>query len=86
MNVDIINGLFEGIGSILCWVNTITLYKSKKVSGVYWPTTLFFSLWGIWNLVYYPSLNQTWSFYGGVFLVSGNISWVVLAIYYRRNK
>jgi hypothetical protein len=84
MNVDLINGSFEFIGAFFTWINAYKLWKDKVVMGVYWPVTAFFSIWGIWNLIYYPSLNQMWSFYGGIILVIGNIMWVVLALYYRR--
>lgn len=81
---DLINGLFEVLGGILCFGNIIKLWKDKIVFGVYWPVTAFFSLWGMWNLYYYPSLGQWYSFYGGVLLVVGNSIWVIMALYYRR--
>lgn len=86
MNVDIINGTFELIGAVVCWKNALVLYKEKVIKGVYWPATAFFSLWGIWNLIYYPSLNQWVSFLGGITLVGGNITWVILALKYKGNK
>jgi hypothetical protein len=87
MNNDLINGLFEGIGGIL---NTITIYrvvKDKGIKGVSTIPTIFFILWGIWNLYYYPSLNQPYSFIGGILIVITNIIWVALVIkYYIQNK
>ena len=86
MTHDIINGSFEFIGAYFTWMNAFKLYKDKEIKGIYWPTTLFFTLWGIWNLVYYPALEQWVSFAGGVVLVSGNVMWVILLIMYYRNK
>jgi len=83
---DLINGIFEILGGILCWMNVSKLRKDKLVKGVSWPVQAFFSLWGLWNLYYYPSLDQWCSFVGGIILVSGNSVWVLLAIYYRKNK
>lgn len=85
MTNDLINGLFEGLGAILCWFNVTRLRKDKEVKGVSWAVQAFFSLWGIWNLYYYPSLGQWASFWGGVGLVSGNATWVILAIKYSRS-
>jgi len=86
MTPDIINASFELVGSYFTWRNAQQLYKEKETKGVYWPTWLFFSVWGIWNLIYYPSLNQPLSFYAGIVLVSGNIAWVVLAVKYNFKK
>lgn len=85
--VDIGNGCFETTGAWFTWRNAWQLYKDKKVTGVYWPTTLFFTCWGVWNLLYYPILNQWFSFMGGVFLVLGNVAWVTLYLrYHKPNK
>ena len=84
MYQDMVNGIFELIGSYFTWMNAVTLYREKAIKGVYWPTTVFFSAWGIWNLHYYPSLNQWVSFIGGIVLVCGNIAWVILLMWYRR--
>jgi len=84
MNYDLVNGLFEVIGAFFVWVNVIVLWKEQQVKGVYWPVTAFFSLWGFWNLLYYPSLGQYWSLLGGIFLALGNASWVLLALYYKQ--
>lgn len=80
---DIINGLFELSGGILCWLNVHRLVKDKQVKGVNWGVQAFFALWGWWNLYYYPSLNQWVSFIGGIVLVLGNTAWTILAIKYK---
>ena len=84
MNPDLFNGLFELVGAYFTWVNAWTLHKDKEIKGIYWPTTVFFTLWGMWNLYYYPALGQWFSFWGGVILVSGNVAWVILLIRYKR--
>lgn len=87
MYQDYINGIFEFVGAFFTWKNAFVLYKDKMIKGVYWPTIAFFSLWGLWNLHYYPSLQQWASFSGGTLLVGGNITWVVLIfIYKKRNR
>lgn len=80
---DIINGIFEICGSIMLWRNVYSLYKDKEVKGIRILSTLFFMLWGYWNLYYYPSLNQWWSFVGGLSLVFANTIWVGQMLYYK---
>lgn len=82
-NVDLINSLFESGGAIVTWLNAYKLYKDKEIKGVFWPIWIFFSLWGVWNLYYYPSVGHMLSFYAGIFLVTGNIIWVIQAMVYR---
>ncbi len=35
---DLINGIFEIVGSYFTWMNAYKLYKDKEIKGVYWPT------------------------------------------------
>ena len=79
---DVVNGCFETGGAIVVWINVRRLFRDKKVMGVFWPVWIFYSIWGMWNLWYYPSLNQMFSFAGGIALVLGNTFWVWLAFYY----
>jgi len=86
MNIpDIVNGCFEFGASLFQLINVIATYRDKKIRGIRIVPTLFFTSWGIWNLYYYPHLNQIWSFIGGLGIVVTNIIWVVLMIKYRRN-
>jgi hypothetical protein len=83
---DGINGCFELVGAVVCWLNVRQLYRDKKLQGVVWQVQGFFLAWGVWNLFYYPSLGQWASFWGGVMLVVGNGTWVVLAMWYTRKR
>lgn len=75
---DYINGLFEFFGAYFVWMNFFTLKRDRNVSGVYIPTMVFFTAWGLWNLLYYPSLGQHFSFWCGILLAAGNVAWVGL--------
>ena len=86
MTPDTINGLFEFCGAYFVWRNVVSLYRDKVVKGIYWPTVAFFAAWGIWNLVYYPILGQYISFVCGIFLCTGNLYWIGLMLYYRRQR
>ena len=81
---DLINGSFEAFGGVLLCMNIVRILKDKKVSGVSLVPVSFFTLWGCWNLFYYPHLNQWASFMGGILVVLANTTWVLLAIYYKR--
>lgn len=80
---DIGNALFEGLGAIFIWRSVRQLWRDREIKGVYWPAWIFYSAWGLWNLYYYPSLGQWYSFLAGVVLVSGNICWVALAVKFK---
>lgn len=83
---DFFNGSFELLGSIAIWLHVVQLMKDKEVKGVSWWAFAFFFSWGIWNLYYYPHLNQWASFFGGLFIVAANGTWLWLALKYKDNK
>jgi hypothetical protein len=83
MNNDQINGLFELIGSLFIFNHCWTLYKDKIVKGVSILSTVYFFSWGIWNLFFYPSLHQMWSFYGGLAIMAANTLWIAMMVYYK---
>ena len=80
---DFINGLFEAVGAYIAWRNAYQLYADKIVRGIYTPAFAFWAAWGMWNVYYYPSLEQWWSFSWGCILTAGNISWVILFLRYK---
>lgn len=86
MTPDAINAGLELGGAYFTWMNARQLYKDKEIKGVYWPTWVFFSVWGLWNLYYYPSLDQWLSFYAGIVLIAGNLAWVYMAVKLRYFK
>ena len=83
---DITNGIFEGLAGIMLIINCVKVIKDKAIAGVSILSTAFFALWGYWNLIYYPSLNQWFSFSCGILVVTANTTWVILMIKYRKNK
>lgn len=79
---DLFNGIFETGGGLVIWMNIYRLYKDKRIRGVSFAPFIFFTLWGFWNLYYYPHLGQIMSFIGGIFVVTANAIWVLMAVYY----
>ena len=84
MTPDIFNGLFEIAGGFFIGLSVKQLWRDKMVAGVSWLHAGFFAAWGYWNLYYYPSLDQMWSFWGGVGVVTMNTIWLVQLIYYSK--
>ena len=84
MSADIINGTFELVGGLLYLLNIKILIKDKKIQGISLLPTLFFTSWGLWNLFYYPHLDQWFSFFGCIVLVTVNAVWLALAYYYSK--
>lgn len=83
--MDFINGAFEACGSIAIFAHCRQLLKDKQVKGVSWAAVLFFTLWGAWNCVFYPSLHQWLSFTGGLAIVTANTWYLILLLKYRKN-
>lgn len=81
---DLVNGAFEFAGACFNLINIRALLRDKRVQGVHWAPTLFFTSWGAWNIYYYPSLDQWASFTGGLFIVATNLTWISLVFAYRR--
>lgn len=79
---DVINGCFEGVGSILIWLNVFRLAQDKTVKGSNWWVMIFFASWAVFNLYFYPHLGQEWSFLGGLSMFVAEFVWVVMAYYY----
>ncbi len=82
MQVDVVNALFEFSGTGFIGVSVRRASKEKAVAGVSWISPAFFFVWGLWNLFYYPSLGQWWSFAGGVCLSTANAVWIGQLLYY----
>lgn len=83
---DLINSGFEGFGGVAVWMNVLQLYRDKGYAGVHLGPTIFFTTFSLWNLWYYPHLNQLMSFVGAAFLGSGNLATLLLMLYYGRKK
>ena len=80
---DVVNGSFELLGGFMILNHCRAVWRDKAVAGVSILSTVFFTMWGFWNLYYYPSLDQWWSFVGGLMIVGANILWIALLLKYR---
>lgn len=84
MNNDMINGAFEAVGAFMLMLNVRRLWRDKRVAGVHWGATVFFTVWGGWNLIYYPGLDQWFSFAGGALIAAANIAWLLSLVWITR--
>jgi hypothetical protein len=82
--LDLINGLFELSAGFFVLNHCRVLLQDKEARGVSLASIVFFTLWGFWNLIYYPALGQMASFIGGVFVVLANAFYTFLMLFYRR--
>lgn len=80
VKLDHINGLFELASGVLMWLNVKALINDGQLKGVKIAPALVFTLWGYFNLFYYPSLHQWWSLVGGCLLVLANTIWIGIAL------
>jgi len=86
MSPDSVNGLFEMVGGLFILNHCRAVLRDKAVAGVSIISTIFFSSWGVWNLYYYPHLDQWWSFSGGLVIVAANCLWIGLMLKYRNKS
>lgn len=81
---DYVNATFEIMGGGFVLDHCRIVLRDKAVKGLSIVSVFFFTLWGYWNIYYYPSLGQWASFWGGVFIVIANTWWVTLLLKYRK--
>lgn len=81
---DAVNGVFELLSGAVVLLNIRRLARDRVIHGIDWRVTGFFTAWGMWNLFYYPSLEQWLSFVGGLSIVAANCVWLALAFKYTR--
>lgn len=81
---DAINAGFELGAAVAMWVNVAKLLRDRKVAGVYWPVSAFYTVWGLWNIWFYATLGAPLSAWASWCVMLANATWVLLAIRYSR--
>lgn len=79
---DLANAAFEVGGGLIIILNIKRILRDKRVMGFDWRVMAFFTVWGYWNLFYYPHLDQWLSFFAGLGIVVTNTIYTVLLVYY----
>jgi len=85
---DLINSFgFELASCLFLSLNIYSLYRDRIVKGMSMLSMAFYNSWAIWNVFYYYSINQSWSYYIGVAVAILTTWWTVVAIWYcHKNK
>ena len=83
---DFINAAFEILGAFFVFLSIRKLYFDKLVRGIHWAGIAFFTSWGLWNIYYYPSLDQWASFAGAIAISFSNLIYLSMIIYYIRSE
>lgn len=84
--LDLANSFFEFGGAFAKMLDVKALLKSKMYSGFSPASTIFFSSWGFFNIIYYPHLGQMASALGGLSICVINLLYLALLVKYRKNN
>ena len=80
---DLINGGFEALASLFILNHARVLWKTREPHGVSLLSTVFFTVWGAWNVWFYPHLGQIFSFYAGITVMIANLFWIASIVHLR---
>lgn len=86
MTPDTINAALELGGALFSALNVVRLWRDRTIAGVDWRAFAFFTGWGVWNLYYYPHLDQPLSALAALALVLVNTAWLLLAFWCARER
>lgn len=86
MTMDTINGLFEIGGALITLLSLQRLRRDRAMMGFHWGPTIFFTVWGLWNILYYPHLDQPVSTVGAVLLVAVNLAYLGLMVHVSQRR
>mgnify|MGYP001599850197 CR=1 FL=1 len=79
---DSVNAGFELACALLLWANVRTLYKDKQIKGIALSPNYLYLAGGLWDLYYYPFLNQWISFFACAVYTTGFTLWLGMAVWY----
>ncbi|MDQ8022214.1 MAG: hypothetical protein REI94_10260 [Moraxellaceae bacterium] len=84
--MDLANAALECLGGLFILNHCRVLWMQQSVRGVSAISIAFFSAWGVWNLFYYPALDQFFSFAASLLVVLANAIYLVLIVLIRRRE
>ena len=83
MTADIINASFEAMAGLMVANHCRVLLRDRTIRGVSLLAVAFFTIWGAWNLYYYPALGQTLSGACAVIVTAANATYLALALKFK---
>lgn len=84
MSPDLVNGLFELGGAAVIASQIVVVLRDQRVEGVRWWMPFFFWCWTVWNIPYYASLGQWWSWAAAWLVVATHSVYAGLLWWFRR--
>jgi hypothetical protein len=84
--LDQANALFETVASVLVWSNVLRLRRDKTVAGSNWWVTCYWCFLGVWFCWYYFLVEHYLSMGVQAVIAAGNMTWVGLALRYRKRS
>jgi hypothetical protein len=85
MTGDTINACFHLGGGLSLWLNVYRLQRDKIVAGVWAPSTVFYTAFGLWNLAFYGVNGCPLSLVAASLSVSANLTWLFSARRYSKS-
>jgi len=86
MTSDQINAALELLGAVFLVPTLLEAFSKKLIVGVHWISPIFFTIWGLWNCFYYPTLHQYWSASAAIVMFGTNLIWLIMIIKYKEKK
>jgi hypothetical protein len=83
---DLIQALFELGSAVFGLLNIRAIRKSKKLEGVHWAPTAFFTIWGAWNIYFYWYIAYPLAWGAGIAITVVNAVWLGHVYYYWRKS
>ncbi|XAI95940.1 hypothetical protein [Microcystis phage Mwe-JY26] len=84
MTPDIINAGFQLLAAFLIAMHCRAVWKARDVAGVSIFATFCFALWGVWNVYYFATLGQVWSYYAAYACAAAHAAYMSLLLTFRR--
>ncbi len=86
--IDLGTAFFEFGSAVITTLTIFKIIKDKHVSGVFWKSWFFYVAWTSWEILFvYPALNLELAYYLCWVRLFGQMTWLVLAMYYmKKNK
>jgi hypothetical protein len=82
--LDAVNAVFELGGAMVLTRNVRALWRDRRIAGVTLLPTLWFQLFGAWNLYFYYQIGQRLSSVAGMSVFAVNTAWLLLALWFTR--
>lgn len=84
MMADLVNAVFESAAAFFVYLSVRRVWQHRAVRGISIIGVGYFTLWGFWNLYYYPALGQPISAAAAIAVCVMNCAYLASLIYWRK--